>query len=197
MDFSGFGGFSIAIIAGLLLFHFVPNWVHGSSEVEATAEAITKAPKTKSSRLSQTRRIASVVSVISFSVSIVLLFFATVNPLAWLAFAISAPLFLISSALTFSAARALRFSKSSVTKRTNRRLSFETQPLIARETPTVINPRSWTPNTLPTPLLNKVGELRRVAPVVSFESVKAEAENLEQPKTDVDVLEILRRRRAN
>ena len=205
MNMSGLGGIGIAVIAGIALFVFIPHWASGEklSQAEATR---TEVKQTKQqiqlSRLTRTSRVAAAVALMSLAASVFVAFLAITNALAWLAFIFLLPSFAACTVLAVTAARASR--KFAVTKNvaTNRRLAFENQASSQPVPQSQMNDRAWTPTKLPTPLANRIGELRHQAPVVSFESVRAQAQmenghEAQEAETEpIDVIEILKRRRA-
>lgn len=198
MDFSGLGGIAILIIAGIVLFLFVPGWASGQNPEKRMPEVVTKKNEitNQNSRLTRTRRLASSISLVSFAASVFTSFLAQANPLIWFALVALVPIFFTTAALAIAAMKAGDKLSAKPVRQANRRLSFENQLKTEVKPVSAINERAWIPTRLPDPLSNRVGELRQVAPVVSFETAKADAE-LENQKPEIDVLEILKRRRAN
>jgi hypothetical protein len=204
MDFSGLGGIAIAIISGLLLFTFVPGWASGEN-VENSQVVRTKIEaQNRLTRLTNTSRLASLISLASFAASVVVLAVAVTNWLVWFALVVTVPILLSATWLAITAARAAEKLRTTKPRKSNKRLSFENQQIIEKVPTKALNQRAWIPTMLPSPLSNRVGELRQVAPVVSFESAKADslieiaqaAEESSNAKPDIDVLEILKRRRV-
>ena len=209
MDFSGIGGIAIVIIAGLWLLVFVPSRVRGNvaeeqlKSISKTAEPIQPVTK-KQQRLAVTALVSTIVSVLAFAASIALLVLAQITPFSLYGLIASGPIAIGGLLLSAAARATARRQATRAVRRPAKSLGFDIEtdePVIQEQT---IRDRSWTPVTLPAPLANRPGELRRVAPVVSFESAKVDAEAAEAQKTEeiasakaeIDVLEILRRRRA-
>jgi Na+/H+-dicarboxylate symporter len=187
MDFKGLGGYAIAIIAGLLLFLIVPGWASGSKESDV--EIRSSKSSDRLTRLANTAKVSSLVAIGSLIATVFIGIAAVTASMLWLVFLVTAAVFLASAFLALAAARTVATLQKPAAKRTNRRVSFETK--VEVKTAPVVDERAWTPTKLPDPLSNRLGELRQVAPVVSIEKNASDS-----AASEIDVLEILKRRRA-
>ena len=206
------------VIAGLWLLVFVPARVRGDSaetklkaaEKREPRQAIAKAlPTDKQKRLALTALVSAAISALAFAASIALLVLAQSITPALFGLIASAPLAIGGLLLSAAARREAQRLAPRAVRRPAKHLGFEIETEAATEVEPTIRDRSWTPVNLPAPLANRPGELRQLAPVVSFETARADAnanaqdgESIETfgsnstSKPEIDVLDILRRRRA-
>jgi hypothetical protein len=213
MDFSGIGGIAIAIIAALWLMVFVPSKVRGES-AEEQLEAVlandvnTRQPSNnfdQKQRLTATSRISWVLALIGLIGSVALGVLGQSFAAVLYGLLATVPITVAGLALAVAASKAAGRIQVKVARVPRVRDDLYVEPTKTVTVESIMRDRGWTPVELPKPLANRPGTLRQVAPVASFEGAKATAADVapvtspienSAEKADLDVLEILRRRRA-
>ncbi|MEN9753074.1 MAG: hypothetical protein RL670_765 [Actinomycetota bacterium] len=217
MDFSGLGGVTVAIVAALWLLVVLPDWVNGYSRKnekpiskprQVTAPKPSSISSTQSARLRKTQRTTGALSLLATFASGCTLAVGTAigsTHLLWLL--LELPL-AITFGLANRQARARLFEPVIDSKPVTRPMLRPTVKVEVQRTQaepeTIFSRRAWAPAQLPNPLTNRLGVLRDQAPVVSFETARAArvttqataVEEKNQPANEIDINEILKRRRA-
>lgn len=210
------GGLMILVIAGLWVVVFIPSWFQNRvSRQQGREEAVlleTKVKELKTStprsasklrlqadrgrKLSRTKNLMSVLAVLAFSGSAASAFFAIQTPLLFVATGFGLLVGIITMLVAIKAASELRkllirvaLSRTEMTASLAK--SWQEPVIPSQETET--DPRSWTPNPLPSPAYrSRIGELNipNVAPVIEISQT---GKNFDTQK---EINDILRKRRA-
>ena len=210
------GGLMILVIAGLWVVVFIPSWFQNrvsrqqGREEAALLETKVKELKTSTPRsasklrlqadrgrkLSRTKNLMSVLAVLAFSGSAASAFFAIQTPLLFVATGFGLLVGIITMLVAIKAASELRkllirvaLSRTEMTASLAK--SWQEPVIPSQETET--DPRSWTPNPLPSPAYrSRIGELNipNVAPVIEINQT---GKNFDTQK---EINDILRKRRA-
>jgi hypothetical protein len=210
------GGLMILVIAGLWVVVFIPSWFQNRvSRQQGREEAVlleakvkelkTSTPRSASKlhlqadrgrKLSRTKNLMSVLAVLAFSGAATSAFFAIQTPLLFVVTGIGLLVGIITMLVAIKASSELRkllirvaLSRTEMTAS----LAKSWQEPVSPIQETVTDPRSWTPNPLPSPAYkSRIGELNipNVAPVIE---INQSGKNFDTQK---EINDILRKRRA-
>lgn len=204
MNFNGAGGLMLLVVAALWLWVFVPSWVKRSEarQLKRQEVAVLRAELRRQSsavkptsplskklsradRLRRTRNTSAVLALALASISSTLAFIGPATEVFVSLIATSVSLTLILAAISLRAAKTLGLVTSDLLSSRRPERVFGS---IIPGSVDVSNPRDWTPVALPQPKQN----------LVSVQEVQvAEVVLLQKPIPEVNLNEILARRRSN
>lgn len=206
----------ILIIAGLWVVVFIPSWFQNRVSREQSREETvalkakekelkTSTPKSASKlrqhadrgrKLSRTKNLMSVLAVLAFSGAATSAFFAIQTPALFVATGFGLLVGIFTMLVAIKASSALRtllikvaLSRTEMTA--NLAKSWQEPVIPSQETE--IDPRSWTPNPLPSPVYrSRIGELN-IPHVAEIVEINQSGKNFDTQK---EINDILRKRRA-